>query len=318
MKKTVYLLIICLLITFASCDSREEFNGLSLPFSVDDVEIIKLIHHTGDPSNAEQKWVNNTEDITYIHNMLSSEILIKNGSVEGAAQTDTLKITFCLYDGTGYTVRFDSYGVKKGMISSTDGKDFSYFTSADVCWIWAQLAKDYEAQDISIVDDPYATEKPVAVERDMNNCSALETMILDYLAAKEEDFRSEKDLNLAEYFAPHMRDTLENQLSWKVFRFEKLVRYSIRDKILWESFNTNVDEIVLNGNTATVTAYEYYEYELSSSDGTVSSRGSLYTFNCQKIDDYWYIVSIDTGKKDIEGLVADVPAEKLPELAGVN
>ena len=164
MKRTILLFLLCLLLILTGCSSQKEFNGLSLPFSVDDVEIVNLIHHTGDPSNSEQKWIDSSEDIAYIHNMLSSEILIKNGSVEGAAQTDTLKITFCLYDGTGYTVKFDSYGVKKGIICSEDTPKFSYFTSADVCWIWGQLAKDYECQPISIVDDPYATEKPMAIE----------------------------------------------------------------------------------------------------------------------------------------------------------
>ena len=164
MKKTIFLLILCLLLSSAGCRKQREFNGLSLTFSADDVEIIRLVHHTGDPSNAEQKWITDPEDIAYIHNMLSSEILIKNGSVEGSAQTDTLHITFCKYDGSGYTIKFDSYGVKQGIIYSKDNPQFSYFTSADVCWIWGQLAKDYEGQSISISDDPYATEKPIAVD----------------------------------------------------------------------------------------------------------------------------------------------------------
>ena len=166
MKKTVFLAIICLILAFTGCSSQKEFNGLSLPFSAVDVEIINLIHHTGDPSNAEQKWITDPEDINYIHNMLSSEILIKNGSVDDSAQTDTLHITFCKYDGSGYTVKFDSYGVKKGIIRSEDTPKFSYFTSADVCWIWGQLAKDYVGQPISISDDPYATEKPIAIGYD--------------------------------------------------------------------------------------------------------------------------------------------------------
>ena len=166
MKKTLFLLILCLALTLAGCNSPDEFNGVSLPFSSDDIETIELIHHTGDPINAQQKWISDSEDINYIYTMLSSEILISNGSVEGSAQTDTLYITFHHIDGTGYTIKFDSFGVKKGLISSTDSPAFSYFTSADVCWIWGQLARDYDAQDISIVDDPYATEKPTAIEYD--------------------------------------------------------------------------------------------------------------------------------------------------------
>lgn len=146
----------------------------------------------------------------------------------------------------------------------------------------------------------------------------LEELVLTFLSTKEKDFQSEAHLNLAEFFIPDVRDSLETQLSWKVFRFEKLVRYSICQNILWETFDANVAEIILDGDLATVKAYEYYEYELSTADGIISSRGSLYTFNCQKIDEDWFIVSIETNKSDIEGLVEDIPADLLPELAGVS
>ena len=164
MKKSALVLMLCLFLIFTGCNSNKEFNGLSLPFSADTIETIGLIHHTGDPSNAEKKVITDSEDINYIHTMLSSDILIKDKSVDGAAQTDTLYITFHFYDGTGYTIRFDSYGVKRGIISSEDTPKFTYFTSADVCWIWGQLAKEYEGKTISIADEPYATEKPVAEE----------------------------------------------------------------------------------------------------------------------------------------------------------
>ena len=162
----IFLSILLLLLTFTGCSSQEEFNGLSLPFSFDAIGKIELIHHTGDPSHAEQKWITASEDIGYIHNMLSSEILIRDGSVGGSARTDTLYITLHCTDGTGYTIKFESYGVKKGIISSKDSPAFSHFTPADVCWIWGMLAKDYEGQEISIEDDPYATESPAAVGYD--------------------------------------------------------------------------------------------------------------------------------------------------------
>ena len=162
MKKAPLIIVLCLLILFTGCNSRKEFNGLSLPFSEDSIESVSLIHHTGDPTNAEQKTINDSDDINYIYTMLSSDILIKNDTINGAAQTDTLYITFHKYDGSGYTIKFESYGVKKGIISSKDTPKFTYFTSADVCWVWGQLAKDYERQSISIADDPYATEKPIA------------------------------------------------------------------------------------------------------------------------------------------------------------
>ena len=166
MKKTIFLSILLLLLAFTGCTSQKEFNGLSLPFSSDTIKAIELIHHTGVPSKAQQKWITTSEDINYIHNILSCEILIRNGSVGQSEQTDTLYITLHCTDGTGYTIKFESFGVKKGIISSKDTPAFSYFTPADVCWIWGILAKDYEGHEISIEDDPYTTESPVAIGYD--------------------------------------------------------------------------------------------------------------------------------------------------------
>ena len=166
MKKLWFLPVILSILLLSGCSTQKESHGIPLPCSLDRIQTIDLIHHTGDPSNAEQKWITASEDIRYIHNMLSSEILIRDGSVGQSTQTDTLYITLHCTDGTGYTIKFESYGVKKGIISSKDSPAFSHFTPADVCWIWGMLAKDYVGQEISIEDDPYATESPVAVGYD--------------------------------------------------------------------------------------------------------------------------------------------------------
>ena len=147
----------------AGCNFTEESHGLPLPCSFDQIETIELIHHTGDPSRAQQKRITEEEDIRYIYNLLATNILVSNKSTDFSNQTDTLYITFCLTDGTGCTVKFQSFGVKKGIISSDDWDAFSYSTPSAICWIWGQLAEDYEAHAISIEDDPFATEKPTAV-----------------------------------------------------------------------------------------------------------------------------------------------------------
>ncbi len=318
MKKIAVLLALCLLFTLTGCDSQNTIKGLPLSFSMDDIEVIELIHHTGDPLNAHQKLISDSEDINYIYNMLSSDILVGSGSVDASEQTDTLYITFHCSDGTGYTIKFESYGVKKGIISSKDSPDFTYFTSADVCWIWGQLASEYVAQDIRIVDDPYATEKPVAEEHSTDESLALEELIRNYLAAKEEDFQSKEHLDLSEFFIPEVRDTLEMQLSWKVFHFEKLVRSTIVDTILWEIFKIGINDIDISETTATVSAYESYTYELSTADGLVSSRGTTLIFTCKKVNDSWFIESIDTDNELIEGHVENYTADELPALAGIS
>lgn len=166
MKRLSFLTILIAILLLSGCSVQKESHGIPLPYSLDQIETVELIHHTGDPFCAEQKWITESEDISYIHNMLSAEILIRDGSVDSSTQTDTLYITLHCIDGTGYTIKFESYGVKKGIISSEDTPTFSHFTSADVCWIWGVLAKDYEGQEISIEDDAYATEAPVVIGYD--------------------------------------------------------------------------------------------------------------------------------------------------------
>jgi len=162
MKNITLLLILCLMLSFAGCDTQEEFHGLSLPLSLDEIEVIELIHHTGDPLNSQRKWITDSKDIHDIYTMLSSDILAGSGPVDASAQTDTLYITFHRNDGTGYKVKYECFGVKKGIIYAKEGApDFTYFTSSDIGWIWEQLAADYEAESVSICEDPVATEIPI-------------------------------------------------------------------------------------------------------------------------------------------------------------
>ena len=166
MKRFCFLAVLLSILLFSACNSPKESHGIPLPYSLDDIKTVELIHHTGNPSNAQQKWITEAEDINYIYNQLSTDILVSNQSTDFSNQTDTLYITFHHSDGTGCTIKFQSFGVKKGIISSNNWVSFSYFTPSDICWIWGQLAKDYEAQAISIEDDPYAKEMPIAIGYD--------------------------------------------------------------------------------------------------------------------------------------------------------
>ena len=166
MKRFWLLTVLMGILLLAGCNAQKESRGIPLPYSLDQVETIELIHHTGDPSKAQQKWITDAEDIHYIYNLLSADILVSSKTTDSSDQTDTLYITFHHSDGTGCTIKFDAFGVKQGVISSSDWEPFSYSTRSDICWIWGQLAKDYEAQAISIEDDPFAVEKPIAIGYD--------------------------------------------------------------------------------------------------------------------------------------------------------
>ncbi len=144
----------------------------------------------------------------------------------------------------------------------------------------------------------------------------LERLISDFITLKQEDFQSETHLDMEEYFVPELRDSLEEQTFWKVFRFEKLIR--MQQSFLWETFDFDIQDIQVDGDKANVIAFESYEYQLEKSNGMSSGRGTTLYFTCEKVEGEWLIQSIDTDNELIEGHVSGYSAEELPALAGYS
>lgn len=197
-------------------------------------------------------------------------------------------------------------------LSGDTGTVILYRNQMSVCHFQYRLSSE---GNIKFLNSPAQEQSSPAFQADE---AVLEQLALDFIAWKEADFQSEEHLSLAEFYAPEVRDTLEEQVSWKVFRFEKLVRMGMLDDILWEEFNASVNNIDISGDTAVVDAFESYEYELSAAEGKISGRGTSITFSCQKIGDKWFITEIDTDNELIEGHVAGYSADELPALAGVS
>lgn len=146
----------------------------------------------------------------------------------------------------------------------------------------------------------------------------LQNLIDDYMSIKKADFQSETHIDMSQFYIPELRDTLEAQLSWKVFRFEKYVRLSIVETLLWEKIEYTIHDMQINGTTANVRVMETYEYELAAADGKISSRGTELIITCEMIDGEWFISGIETDNDLIEGHVAGYKAEELAELAGYS
>ena len=144
----------------------------------------------------------------------------------------------------------------------------------------------------------------------------LERLISDFITLKQEDFQSETHLDMEEYFVPELRDSLEEQTFWKVFRFEKLIR--MQQSFIWETFDFDIQDIQVDGDKANVIAFESYEYQLEKSNGMSSGRGTTLYFTCEKVEGEWLIQSIDTDNELIEGHVSGYSAEELPALAGYS
>lgn len=158
---------------------------------------------------------------------------------------------------------------------------------------------------------PVETTKP-------DERTLLQHLIDDYMTTKKADFLSETHIDMSEFYIPELRDTLETQLSWKVFRFEKYVRLSIVEKLLWEKIDYTIHEMQISGTTANVRVSESYEYELSAANGRISSRGTELIISCEMIDGEWLISGIETDNDLIEGHVAGYKAEELAALAGYS
>ena len=161
MKRSFLIMLLSLLLILTACDPGEPEKGISLPFPPEEVEMITLTYHTGDPSDSNCREVTGPEDIQAIYNLLSYDIIVSADRAQRKEPESTLYITFCMLDGTGYKITYDSFGVKSGTLTADD---FSCFTPADIGWIWHQLTTGYETGHVSICVDPNATEAPVPIE----------------------------------------------------------------------------------------------------------------------------------------------------------
>ncbi|WP_298021655.1 amidase domain-containing protein [uncultured Dysosmobacter sp.] len=136
--------------------------------------------------------------------------------------------------------------------------------------------------------------------------AAVRALTEDFFEKKQQNFVSEKEISLAEFYAPAVRNTLAEKTSSKLFQFEKIVRQSIDADVSRENFEVTINKVKVDGNTAAVTAYENYTYILDSAeDGIVSSRGITYNISLSKHENEWKIDRIKTNN-ELEGLVEGV------------
>jgi len=134
---------------------------------------------------------------------------------------------------------------------------------------------------------------------------ALRKLVNSFFEKKQENFTSPKEISLSEFYTPEISKTLSAETSSKLFEFEKLVRQDIEDYVSKESFSVSINEIKINGDTATVCAYECYTYLFGDDENDMSSRGITYEINCTKVGSEWKISEIKTDN-ELEALVKNV------------
>ena len=81
-------------------------------------------------------------------------------------------------------------------------------------------------------------------------------------------------VSISNFFTTYTRETLTTKTFYKLFLFEKQVRLENDPDILNETFDVEINDIAVDNNSAKVTAYEYYEYELSYADGEKKNNDS--------------------------------------------
>lgn len=143
----------------------------------------------------------------------------------------------------------------------------------------------------------------------------LQTMINNFFEAKEENFVSGENTSMAEFFTPSVNGSLETKTFSKLFQFEKQVRSENDSDIINETFSVTINDVSICDDTAEVSAYEYYEYELVYADGEKSSRGTNFIITCEKVNGEWKINNISTDN-ELEQLVEDI--DSVPAAFGEN
>lgn len=323
MKRIIIISIIFILL-FTGCDASSVPEPLGLPFSSDDVISLDAYYYQKNfMDSGRKKSVTKSESIHAVYSALYS-LNTFSGDTSAAEYAPRFAYAISAYrfhltDGTVYEIIYEEFENNYGIVTSQDRNP--YFTSADISNLWFSLAEDATGCPAVELPVPYREDsvlETTAPKVYIGEETAVHQLVMDFFSVKHQDFLSDEDHSPTEYFVPELRDTLDQQLYMKVFRFEKLVCSSIRDRVLWEKFHANVNAIELSGDTASVSAFELYEYELSNANGVESSRGTSFTISCQKIDGEWYITEIETDNELVEGIVDGVSAEELPALAGIS
>lgn len=143
----------------------------------------------------------------------------------------------------------------------------------------------------------------------------IEQLLNNFFETKQMNFVSSENISMVDFFTPSVREELETESFYKLFQFEKQVRQENAPDILNETFDVDVNDIAVDNDMAEVTAYEYYEYELTYADGEKSSRGTTYAIECEKVNGEWKINNISTDN-ELEQLVADI--DSVPALFEEN
>ncbi len=133
MKINRFCFIVCLLLCcmiFSACTQTTKIN---LPFKAEEVVSVQMYQYDT-PSNAEQKQLDSSQDISNLMDSISNIPVKKNHIFSHSPQKIT-SFRFHLADGTDFEVIYTCYGVKTGTIQSSYA--FDYQTSSDVGGIWS-------------------------------------------------------------------------------------------------------------------------------------------------------------------------------------
>lgn len=297
------ILLFCLLA--CGCSRKDTQEGIALPFGAADIESVDAYYYLENFSDSgRKKTVTDSGNIEYLYTTFRSLSLREDSADPDQYGANISAYRFHLSDGRTYLVVYEGYGIKDGILTTEDMD--SYFTTADINGVWTNLTVDAEgcpAGELPVPCREAPASETTAPRVYTGEEAEVHQRVMDFFAVKQLDFFSEEDHSFAEYFLPELRETLDQQLYSKVFRFEKLVRRDILDDLTEEKLNAVITDITVTGDTAYVTAYEGYGYLLKSANGVESGRVISFAFTCEKTDGQWLISHIETDNELIEGVV---------------
>lgn len=164
-------------------------------------------------------------------------------------------------------------------------------------------------QRIETETDYAALEADIQTKTFISDTQKVSQLTELFFTAKEDNFVSAKEVDFTNFYSPGTAYTADTDTNLttinKLFAFEKRVRQEICDELSYESFDVTIQSVDINDKTATVVAYEYYEYSRGKQSDLLSSRGNTYTITYTKMNNEWKITNIETDS-ELEALVADV------------
>lgn len=140
----------------------------------------------------------------------------------------------------------------------------------------------------------------------MTDSEKVEKLCETFLFMKNQDYTLDSDLDLSGLYYNNNKFAKNQKYIKDKMKLKKEIRKKLDHKILWDNISVKINDVKIDGDTATVKAFEDYRFILDNYQDGFSSTGFNYIIGFQKYDNKWLITEV---KSDDEFDIANQDSE---------